>query len=158
MAAPTDEDLSLMEAMGMSDGDLSDQIARIEADIEQLAQTLEGCRKAMALSRVAIAAGGIWIVAYFLGVIRFDPALMVGAIAAIIGGIVILGSNSSTSTQTMAEMKVAETQRAKLIDMINPRAVGASLGTDLANAAKKKSSSGPSTGPSANRSTAPPAH
>ena len=107
----------------MSDADLSDQIARIEADIEQLAQTLEGCRKAMALSRVVIAAGGIWIVAYFLGVIRFDPALMVGAIAAIIGGIVVLGSNSSTSRQTMAAMKVAETQRAKLIDMIDPRAV-----------------------------------
>ena len=28
----------------------------------------------------------------------------------------------------MAAMKVAETQRAKLIDMIDPRAVGASLG------------------------------
>jgi hypothetical protein len=128
MAAPADEDFSLIKATGMSDGDLSDQIARIEADIDQLAQTLEGCRKAMALSRVAIAAGGIWIMAYFLGVIRFDSTLMVGAIAAIIGGIVVLGSNSSTSRQTMAAMKVAETQRTKLIDMIDPRTVGASRG------------------------------
>jgi hypothetical protein len=128
MAVPADEDFSLIKAMGMSNGDLSDQIARIEADVEQLAQTLEGCRKAMSLSRVAIAAGGIWIVAYFLGVIRFDPTLMVGAIAAIIGGIVVLGSNSSTSRQTMAAIKVAETQRAKLIDMIDPRTVGASRG------------------------------
>jgi len=126
MAAGADEDLSLLEATRMSDGDLTDQIARIEADIEQFAEILEGCRKVMALSRVVIAAGGIWIVAYFLGVIRFDPALMVGAIAAIIGGIVVLGSNSSTSRQTMAAMKFAEAQRAKLIDMINPRAVGAS--------------------------------
>jgi hypothetical protein len=117
-----------MDATGMSDGDLSDQIARIEADIDQLAQTLEGCRKVMALSRVVIAAGGIWTVAYFLGVIRFDPTFMVGAIAAIIGGIVVLGSNSSTSRQTMAAMKLAETQRAKLIDMIDPRAVGTSRG------------------------------
>jgi hypothetical protein len=128
MAVPADEDFSLIKAMGMSNGDLSDQIARIEADVEQLAQTLEGCRKAMSLSRVAIAAGGIWIVAYFLGVIRFDPTLMVGAIAAIIGGIAVLGSNSSTSRQTMAAIKVAETQRAKLIDMIDPRTVGASRG------------------------------
>jgi hypothetical protein len=112
----------------MSDGDLTNQIARIEADIEQFAETLEGCRKVMTLSRVVIAAGGIWIVAYFLGVIRFDPALMVGAIAAIIGGIVVLGSNSSTSRQTMAAMKFAEAERAKLIDIINPRAVGASRG------------------------------
>ena len=112
----------------MSDGDLTDQIVRIEADIEQFAETLEGCRKVMALSRVVIAAGGIWIVAYFFGVIRFDPALMVGAIAAIIGGIVVLGSNSSTSRQTMAAMKFAEAERAKLIDIINPRAVGAGGG------------------------------
>jgi len=117
-----------MEATGNSYGDLSDQIARIEADIDQFAQTLEGCRKVMALSRVVIAAGGIWAVAYFLGVIRFDPTFMVGAIAAIIGGIVVLGSNSSTSRQTMAAMKLAETQRAKLIDMIDPRAVGTSRG------------------------------
>jgi hypothetical protein len=31
----------------MAEGDLRDQIARIEADIEQLAPTLDGCRKAM---------------------------------------------------------------------------------------------------------------
>ena len=43
----------------MADGDLRDQIASIESDIEQLAQALEVCRKAMALSKMAIAAGGI---------------------------------------------------------------------------------------------------
>jgi hypothetical protein len=32
----------------MTDGDLHDQIASVEADIEQLAQTLDGCRKPMA--------------------------------------------------------------------------------------------------------------
>ena len=106
------------------DGDLRDQISRIEADIDQLAKTLDGCRKAMLLSKVTIAAGGIWILGYFLGAIRFDPTLMVGAIAATIGGVVILGSNSSTSQQTIAAMKAAETERDELIDMINPRAVG----------------------------------
>jgi hypothetical protein len=37
----------------MADGHLSNQIARIESDIEQLAKTLDGCRKAMLLSKVA---------------------------------------------------------------------------------------------------------
>ena len=56
----------------MADGDLRDQIARIEADIDKLAQTLDGCRKAMLLSKAAIVAGGIWMLAYLLGAIRFD--------------------------------------------------------------------------------------
>ena len=80
----------------MADGDLSDQIA----------------------------AGGIWILAYFLGAIRFEPATMIGAIAAIIGGVVVLGSNSSTSKQTTAAMKAAEIQRAELIDTVDLQMVG----------------------------------
>jgi len=108
----------------MADGDSSDQIARIEADIEQLAESLDRCRKAMLLSKVAIAAGAIWVLGYFLGAIRFEAATMIGAIAAIMGGIVVLGSNSSTSKQTTAAMKAAETQRAELIDTVDLRTVG----------------------------------
>ncbi|MGA7023139.1 MAG: hypothetical protein WB036_10150 [Pseudolabrys sp.] len=40
------------------------------------------------------------------------------------GGVVVLGSNSSTSKQTMAAMKAADIQRAELIDMIDLPAVG----------------------------------
>jgi hypothetical protein len=103
----------------MADGDLRDQIERIELDIEHLAKTLDGCRKAMLLSKVAIAAGGIWILAYFIGAIGFDPTTMIGAVAAIIGGVVVFGSNSTTSKQSMAAMKAAEIHRAKVIDMID---------------------------------------
>jgi hypothetical protein len=110
----------------MADSSLSDQIARVESDIEQLAKTLDGCRKLMLFSKVAIAGGGVWMLAYFLGPIRLDPTTVIGAIATIIGGVVMFGSNSSTSKQTMAAMKAAEMQRAKLIDMINVRTVGAS--------------------------------
>ena len=107
----------------MTDGDLRDQIARLESDIEHLAEGLERCRKAMLFSKVAIGAGGVCILAYFLG-IRLDPTIVVGALAAIIGGVVVLGSNSSTSKQTMAAMKAGEAQRAELIGMINLRRWG----------------------------------
>ena len=109
----------------MVDDDLRDQIARLEAEIEELAKTLEGCRKAILLSKVAIAVGGIWILAFFM---RFDPTTMIAAIAAVIGGVVVLGSNLTTSKQTAAAMKVAERHRAELIDMIDLRAVGESGG------------------------------
>ena len=58
-------------------------------------------------------------VAYFLGPIGFDSTILIGAIAAIVGGVVVLGSNSSTAKQAIAAMKDAETQRAKLIDRID---------------------------------------
>ena len=76
-----------MKATAMTDGDLRDQIARRESDIEHLAEGLERCRKAMLFSKVAIGAGGVCILAYFLG-IRLDPTIVVGALAAIIGGVV----------------------------------------------------------------------
>ena len=119
------------EVMGMADRDLHNQIAHIEADIEHLAQGLDRCRKAMLLSKVAIAGGAICILAYFLGVISFDPTIMIGALAAIIGGVVVYGSNLTTSKQVVAAIKTAETQRAKLIDMIDFRGVGASRGGGL---------------------------
>jgi hypothetical protein len=54
---------------------------------------------------------------------------MIGALAAIIGGVVVLGSNSTTSKQIMAAMKAAEIRRAELITMIDPRAVGTAIDT-----------------------------
>jgi hypothetical protein len=110
----------------MADADLPDQIARLEADIDQLAQTLDRCRKAMAFAKVAIAGGAIWTLASVLGLIGFDSAAIVGAIAAIIGGVVIYGSNSSTSKEAVAAMKDAERLRTELIDRINPQTVAGS--------------------------------
>ena len=37
----------------MAAGNLRDQIARLEADIEELADSLDRCRKAMLLSKIA---------------------------------------------------------------------------------------------------------
>jgi hypothetical protein len=108
----------------MNDSNLHEQIARLEERIEQLAETIERCRKLMLFSKAAISIGGLLIVAMMFGGIRFDPAAMIGALTAVIGGTVLLGSNSSTSQQTMAAMKAAEEQRAELIDRIDLQVVG----------------------------------
>jgi hypothetical protein len=109
--------------MSTADDHLSYQIAQLEAEIEQVADTLERCRKAMLFSKVAMGAGAIWILAYLVGAVGLVPTAMVCAIAAVIGGVVVFGSNSSTSKQTMAAMKAVERQRAELIDAINPHTV-----------------------------------
>jgi hypothetical protein len=108
----------------MNDGNLREQISHLEDRIEELADIIERCRKLMLFSKVAIAGGGLLIVAMMFGGIRFDPAAMIGAITAVIGGTVLLGTNSSTSQQTMAAMKAAEEQRAELIDRIDLQVVG----------------------------------
>src|SRR5262245_38309265 len=84
-------------AKDMAAGDLRDQIAQLETEIEQLVDTVEKCRKVTMFSKVIIGAGAIWMLAYILGAIRFEPTTMVGAIAAVIGGVVLYGSNASTS-------------------------------------------------------------
>src|SRR5262245_12826414 len=113
----------------MADDDLRDQISRIEADIEEHAKTLNGCRKAMLLSKMAIAAGAIWLSACLLEAIWSDAAAMVGAMATVLGGVVVFGSNLTTSRQTTTAIKAAERHRAELIDMINLRTVGKSEGS-----------------------------
>ena len=65
----------------MDDGDLHKQILHIEAHIEKLADAIERCRKIILISKAAIAAGGTLILAMTLGAVRFDPTLMIGAIA-----------------------------------------------------------------------------
>ena len=107
----------------VTNGNLSDQILRLEADIEDLAEMVERCRKIILISKIGIAAGGIWLLAITLGAIRFDAMAMIASMALVIGGIVVFGSNTSTSKQTMVAIKAAEARRAELIDKINPRVV-----------------------------------
>jgi hypothetical protein len=109
----------------MSESDPQDEIARLEAHIEALAESAERCRKIILFSKAAIAAGGLLVlVVVVVGPFRFDPAALVGAIAAVIGGIVGLGSNTRTLQQTAVAMRSAEALRAELIDGLAPRVVG----------------------------------
>jgi hypothetical protein len=107
----------------MTDGNLHDQISQLEADIEDLTEVVERCRKIILISKIAIGAGGIWLLAITLGAIRFDAVAMIASMALVIGGIVVFGSNMSTSKQTTVAINAAEARRAELIDKINPRIV-----------------------------------
>jgi hypothetical protein len=106
------------------DGDLHEQILHIEAHIEELTDIMERCRKIVLISKVAIAAGGILILATIIGAVGFDPTVLIGAIAAVIGGTVVFGSNTSTLKQTMTDMKDAEAHRTELISRLDLKVVG----------------------------------
>jgi hypothetical protein len=100
------------------DGDLHEEILHIEAHIEELTDVIERCRKIILISKAAIAAGGILILAIVVGALGFDPTILIGAIAAVIGGTVVFGSNTSTLKQTMTDMKAAEAHRTESAEWI----------------------------------------
>ena len=70
----------------------------------------------------AVAARGILILATIIGAVGFDPTILIGAIAAVIGGTVVFGSN--TRKQTSADMKAAEAHRTELISTMDLKVVG----------------------------------
>jgi hypothetical protein len=107
----------------MDDGDLHEQILRLEVHIEVLAEATERCRKIIVMSKAAMV-GGILILAITVRAISSDPAAIIGAITSIIGGIVVFGSNRSTRKQIEAAIKSAEASRAELINKIDLRVVG----------------------------------
>lgn len=107
----------------MAEDDPTDEISRIEARLEELAEAAERCRKFILASKAAIAGGVALLLATMLGLF-FGSTAALGSIALMLGGIVSLGSNVSTLRQTEAEIGAAEAVRSDLISGIDLRVVG----------------------------------
>ena len=101
-----------------------DEISRIEARLEELAEVSERCRKIILVSKVAIAGGSALLLVTILGLFGSNQVTAIGSIAVVIGGIVSLGSNVSTLRETTAAMSAAEKLRSDLIGRIDLRLVG----------------------------------
>ena len=111
------------EALPPGDGDRRDEIARFEAELEALTEQLARCRKFRLASQAAVAGGGLWFVAAVAGLVSFDPVALTLALAGVIGGTVMYGSNSTTTAECEAEIKEAEAKRAALIGSLRLRVV-----------------------------------
>jgi hypothetical protein len=101
-----------------------DEISRIEARLEELAEVSERCRKMILVSKVAIAGGVSLLLVMVLGLFGSNQVAAIGSIAMMLGGIVSFGSNVSTLRQTTAAMSAAEVLRSDLISKIDLRVVG----------------------------------
>ena len=94
----------------MDEDDSIDEISKIEARIEELAEVSERCRKIILASKAAIAGGAVLLAATILGLLGSNQ-------------VVALGSNVSTLRQTEAAIGDAEMLRSSLINEIAPREV-----------------------------------
>jgi hypothetical protein len=106
------------------EGDPSEEIATIEARLEHLAEVSERCRKIILFSKAAIAGGVVVLIVTMLGLLGSGQIVAIGSMAAVLGGIVSLGSNVSTLQQTTAAISAAEQLRLELINRIDLRVVG----------------------------------
>ena len=105
-------------------GDIRDDIDRLEARIEALTASLERCRKISLAAKFALAAGAAWFALVLLWIVSFSAAAFVAALSAVLGGLVLPGSNATTWQQTAAALRAAEAERALLIGSIDLRLVG----------------------------------
>ena len=101
-----------------------DDIARIEERLEELAAAIEYCRKISLTAKIAVTTGAAWLALTVLGLVDFVPSLAVAALAAIIGGVVLLGSNATTWTQTESAMQASEALRTDIIERLELLPVG----------------------------------
>jgi len=108
----------------MDENNPIDEISRIEARLDELAEVSERCRKIIVVSKAAIAGGAALLLVTTLGLFGSNQVTAIGSIAVVIGGIVSLGSNVSTLRETMAAMRAAEMLRSDLIGRIDLRLVG----------------------------------
>ena len=107
----------------MDEADPREEIAELETRIEALVETMERCRKLIVLSKVALALGAVSLCGFMLGLLGEGALPLVLGIIGILGGIVLLGSNTTTSKVALADMKAAEIRRAQLISKIDLRVV-----------------------------------
>ncbi|HEY0223348.1 MAG TPA: hypothetical protein VGC38_02420 [Pseudolabrys sp.] len=107
----------------MDDGDARDQIAQLEARIEALSDSIARCAKISLGAKIAIACGAAWFALLILGIIWFNATGFVAAMTAVLGGVVLLGSNATTWAQTEADLNSARAARADFIGSLELRVV-----------------------------------
>jgi len=108
----------------MPEDDPTDEISLIEERLEELAEVSERCRKIILFSKAAIAGGAALLLVMILGLFGSSQVAALGSIAAVLGGIVSLGSNVSTLRQTTDAIGAAEALRSDLNGRIDLRVVG----------------------------------
>ena len=105
----------------MNDEFAHSEIARLEERIEELRQSLARCDKIALAARIAIGGGALWLLLALFTILPFSPTGLFGALASVLGGVVLLGSNQTTLKVLEAQLCAAEDRLSALIDTMRLR-------------------------------------
>lgn len=108
----------------MEDDIARHEMVRLEGQIEKLTDQLAWCAKISIAAKITVCLGALWFVLALVGILPFGATAFVGTVAAVLGGVVLLGSNATTWDQTEAALREAEAARAALIGQLSLRVVG----------------------------------
>lgn len=115
--------------MAMDEPATPADIDRLETHIEELRFSIARCRKIALAAKLLIIAGGCILAMTLFGLVTFFTAPVIAAMAAVIGGIVLAGSNSTTWKQTEARLSNSEALRKEMIGKLEMRVVSDSGGS-----------------------------
>ena len=104
--------------MSETDPTPAEQIERLEAEIDELAETIRRSRRLAVVGRVVAFAGAAWLVGLLLGVTIATPLALLLAIAMALGGVVLMGSSVGSTRQFERALKEAEAARNAAIDAL----------------------------------------
>lgn len=106
-----------------ADRDARAEIAALEEEIAALQERVEQCRKIALAAKAAIAGGGLALLLLAFGAFGYAPGVLLGGLAAFLGGLALLGTNAGTRRETLLVLRDREERRDDLIGWIDLRLV-----------------------------------
>ncbi len=96
----------------------AEQIERLEAQIDELRESLQRSRKLVAAGRACASAGAALLIGLMLGLATFTPVRMIVATTVALGGLVLMGSSVGSTKQLELSLKQTEDERNAAIDAL----------------------------------------
>jgi len=104
--------------MSESEPTPADEIERLEAEIDELRDSIQRSRRLVMVGRLCAFAGAALLIALILGLALFTPMRMIIGISLGLGGLVLMGSSVGSTKQFEHSLKQAEDERNAAIDAL----------------------------------------
>ena len=96
----------------------AEEIERLEAQIDELRESIQRSRRLVVAGRACGFAGAALLICLMLGLATFTPVRMIVGISVALGGLVLMGSSVGSTKQLELSLKRTEDERNAAIDAL----------------------------------------